>query len=175
MILAHVFITIMIGSAKFPSWLLPKKVAAVGEAMKEFKQYMVEMVDRERAASTRGEAAGANLMSSLVRASEEACRGKEKGIQSKGGLIDDEIHGNLFIYNLAGHETTANILAYAVALLACYPQWQEWVSEEINRVFASSSVAEQKVQYAEAFPQLKRCLALMVGPGLRHPLAYFSG
>ena len=72
--MAHVFITIMIGSAKFPSWLLSKKVAAVGEAMKEFKQYMVEMVDRERAASTRGEAAGANLMSSLVRASEEQAR-----------------------------------------------------------------------------------------------------
>ena len=173
-LLAHVFITIMIGSAKLPSWLLPRKVAVVGEAMKEFKQYMVEMVDKERAAHTRGDAAGANLMSSLVRASEEADRAEEKGVQSKGGLTDAEIYGNLFIYNVAGHETTANILAYAVALLACYPQWQDWLGEEIDRVFVSETDANDAEQYSKVFPQLKRCLALMVSLDFASPIYFTS-
>ena len=39
----------------------------------------------------------------------------EKG---RNSLTDEEIFGNLFIYNLAGHETTAKTLAYAVALMS---------------------------------------------------------
>jgi cytochrome P450 len=148
--------------AKLPSWLLPKKVAVVGEAVTEFKRYMVEMVDKERAAHARGETAGANLMSQLIRASEEAERAEQKGTQSKGGLADDEIYGNLFLYNAAGHGTTANALTYTIALLACYPQWQEWVGEELDRVFNQEMEKEGIEQYEKAFPQLKRCLALLV-------------
>jgi cytochrome P450 len=169
-VISHVFVTVMIGSAKVPSWLLPKSVAVVGVAMTEFKQYMVEMVTKEKAAHARGDAAGANLMSSLVHASEEAERAGGKGVQSKGGLTDDEIYGNLFIYNIAGHETTANILAYAVAFLACYPQWQEWLGEEIDRVLVPEADTTEAEQYYRAFPQLKRCLALMVSPKFSCPL-----
>jgi cytochrome P450 len=104
-------------SAKVPYWLLPKSVAVVGEATRELKQYMVEMVDNERAAHARGDDAGANFMSSLVHASENAGHSGGKDGPSKGGLTDDEIYGNLFVYNIAGHETTANILAYALARL----------------------------------------------------------
>lgn len=110
----------MINSAKLPSWLLPKSMAVIGEEMMELKQYMVQIVEKEQAAHSRGDPAGANLMSILVHASEEA-------VQSKGGLTDDEIYRNLFIYTMAGHETTANIFAYALAFLACHPQWQEWL------------------------------------------------
>jgi cytochrome P450 len=161
-VMSHVFITILIGTAKVPSWLLPKKVAVVGEAVAEFKQYMVEMVGKERAAHARGDAASANLMSNFIRASEEAGRVEQKGGESKGGLTDDEIYGNLFIYNVAGHESTANALAYTIALLACYPQWQEWVGEELDRVFNQETDKEGIEQYAKIFPQLKRCLALLV-------------
>jgi cytochrome P450 len=96
-------------------------VAVVGEATRDLKQFLVEMVDKERTAHARGDDAGANLMSSLVHASEEAGRSEGKDGPSNGGLTDDEIYGNLFVYNIAGHETTANILAYTVALLACCP------------------------------------------------------
>jgi cytochrome P450 len=123
---------------------------------------LVEMVDKERTAHARGDDAGANLMSSLVHASEEAGRSEGKDGPSNGGLTDDEIYGNLFVYNIAGHETTANILAYAVALLACYPQWQEWLGEEIDRVLGPHKDTNKAEQHYKAFPQLKRCLALMV-------------
>lgn len=161
-VISNIFVTVMMGSAKVPSWLLPKRVAVVGEAMRDLKQYLVEMVTTEQAAHARGDAAGANLMSSLVHASEEAARADEKGVESKAGLTDDEIYGNLLIYNIAGHETTANILAYAVAFLACYPQWQEWVGEEIDRVLGPEGDSNEAEQYHRTFPELKRCLALMV-------------
>ena len=169
-LLSNVFTTILIGSAKLPFWLLPKKVARISVAMKEFKQYMVEMVDNERAAHARGDDAGANLVTSLVRASEEARRAEEKGIQSKAGLTDEEIYGNIFIYNFAGHETTANQLAYALALLACHPRWQEWLGEEIDHVFGADTSTNEAEQYSKAFPQLRRCLALMVRPDLLYPV-----
>ena len=161
-VLSHFFLTVVIESGKLPHWVLPTKLRAVKGAVAEFKRYMVEMVDKERAATSQGSKSSANLMSSLVRASDEAGRAEEKGVRSKNGMTDDEIYGNLFVYNFAGHETTANALTYSVALLTCYPQWQEWLGEEINRVFGSESDIVEKMQYEEAFPQLKRCLALMV-------------
>lgn len=163
-VISNLFITIMMGSASIPSWLLPQSVAVVGKAKKDLKQYFIEMVDKERAAHARGDAAGANLMSSLVHASEGAAHGEDKRGESKGGLTDDEIYGNLLVYNIAGHETSANILAYAVAFLACGPEWQEWLGEEIDRVLVSEPDSSETDQYSEAFPQLKRCLALMVSP-----------
>ena len=161
-VMQNLFTTILIGSASIPAWLLPKKVAAVGEAVREFRQYMVEMVQRERAEYLQGKTGDGNLMSSLVQASEEAARAGEKNEVARGGLTDEEIYGNLFIYNFAGHETTANILAYAVAFMACYPQWQEWVGEEIEEVFGKGNDSVGEEEYQQTFPRLKRCLALMV-------------
>jgi cytochrome P450 len=161
-VITNIPVTIIFGLTKVPSWLLPKSVAVVGEAMKDLKQYFVEMVHKEQVAHARGDAAGTNLMSNLVHASEEAGRTEGKGVMSKGGLTDDEIYGNLLIYNIAGHETTAKILAYAVGFLACYPQWQDWLGEEIARVLVPETDVNEADQYYRAFPQLKRCLALMV-------------
>lgn len=72
-------------------------------------------------------------MSVLVRAA-ELSKADEKG---RNSLTDEEIFGNLFIYNLAGHETTANTLAYAVALMSINRGVQDWIGEELDTVFGS--------------------------------------
>lgn len=64
---------------------------------------------------------------------------------------------NIFAYNLAGHETTANTVAYALVLLAAHPQYQDWVREEIMQV--QDTLAGD---YNSIFPRLQRCLAVMV-------------
>ncbi len=64
---------------------------------------------------------------------------------------------NIFAYNLAGHETTANTVAYALVLLAAHPQYQDWVREEIMQV--QNILAGD---YNSSFPRLQRCLAVMV-------------
>lgn len=157
LILGNLLITIMQSMMKPPSWAMPKKFAQVNEAMANFKQYMVEMVEEERTSIALREEDKDNLMSVLVRASESS-KSNEK---DRNGLTDDEIYGNLFIYNLAGHETTANTLAFVVALLASDAKWQDWVGEEIETVLGSQENMETW-EYEKAFPRLKRCLALMV-------------
>ena len=126
----------------------------VSIAIKEFKQYMSEMVNEERTSSAVDKE---NLMSVLVRAAEaEARDGK-----GRNAFTDQEIFGNLFIYNLAGHDTTANTLNYAITLLAMEPHWQAWVREEIESVHGSFNTSGEP-DYEKVFPQLKRCLAVMV-------------
>jgi cytochrome P450 len=155
-ILKHILLTIVMSFAQFPAWMLPRKVVKVSEAMGNFKAYMAEMVEEERRSIANGEGDKDNLMSVLVRAA-ELSKADEKG---RNSLTDEEIFGNLFIYSIAGHETTANTLAYAVALMSTNRGVQDWIGEELDAVFGPEQNVD-KWQYEKAFPQLKRCLALM--------------
>ena len=137
---------------------LPRKLRTLGQAVQEFQQYMEEILARERASGAKGKSETPNLMSALVKASDEDSQAKESGRHSKLGLTDEEIFGNLFAYNLAGHETTANTVAYALVLLAAHPHYQDWVREEIMQVQKTSAE-----EYGASFPRLQRCLAVMVG------------
>ena len=75
-------------------------------------------------------------------------------------LTDEEMFGNLYVFNLAGFETTANALTYTMPFLARQPEIQDWVSEEIDVVIKTG--AEHEWVYESAFPNLVRCLAVMV-------------
>ena len=146
---------IVCGPDNLSKWYMPKGVKAVGLAVNEFKQYMKEMVTRERQLIEKRDSSNhANLISSLVRASEE-------GKSASQSLDDDEILGNLFIYNLAGHETTANALTYVITLLSISPNYQDWIYEEVTQVLQEAGPPETW-QYEEVYPQLPRCLATML-------------
>ncbi|KAL0782484.1 hypothetical protein CaCOL14_000390 [Colletotrichum acutatum] len=91
-------------------------------------------------------------------------------INPKSYLTEEEIAGNLFIFTAAGFDTTANTLAYAVTLLAAYPEWQAWIQAELDAVLgpptpSPSSSPEQEDRelpdYSVVFPKLTRCLAVM--------------
>jgi cytochrome P450 len=151
-ILDNLVIVFTVASKKIPTWMVPAKVLMVQTAFIEFKQYMAEMVEAERT-SANGIVKD-NLMSSLFRASEVEAQSS----QGRNGLTDEEIFGNLFIYNLAGHDTTAMTMVYAIALLSSDAHWQSWVGEELASVFG----VKDRVDYEETFPKLKRCLAVMV-------------
>ena len=139
---------------------LPKKLHDVGVAVKEFQKYMDEMLAHERSMAAKRDTGTGNLIGSLVRASDEA----QKSAGSTGsslGLTDEEIFGNIFAFNLAGHETTANTLAVSLMLLAANPGCQNWLIEELDHAVADHG--NQEIwQYEMAFPKLQRCLAVMV-------------
>jgi hypothetical protein len=139
-----------------PEWMMTANLLMIKTSTQEFRSYMSEMVEEERAGVRLKMEGNDNLMSVLLRASDVEKEGK-----GRSGLSDEEIYGNLFVYNLAGHDTTANTLAYAITLLATDPKWQEWVGEEITAVFGGKENVED-LEYTEAFPKLKRCMALMV-------------
>lgn len=95
-------------------------------------------------------------MNALVRASDDETQARVTGYETRRSLA---LKRSLviFAYSLAGHETTANRVAYALILLATHPHYQEWIREEIHQVGKSVGTV-----YNSAFPRLKRCLAVMV-------------
>ena len=160
LVLRNVILLFIIPRALLSVSFMPNKLRDLGQATKEFQKYMEEMLARERQLISDREPGKWNLISALIRASEEAKEvGGDESIMQ--GLQDEEIFGNIFIYNLAGHETTANTVASAVVLLAAYPEWQDWIAEEINTVLGSE-VRGKAGAYEAAFPRLHRCLAIMV-------------
>lgn len=112
--------------------------ARIGRAAAEFKQFMMDMLDKETILLQKGKIGTGSLMTSFVRAldthqKEEAILKSNEGLPSKG-LTVDEILGNIFVINFAGYDTTANTLAFSMILLAANPEVQDWVSEEVRQV-----------------------------------------
>jgi cytochrome P450 len=136
--------------------ILSPRINSILLALKEFRQYTDEAMALERKLLSEDRGAQRhNLMSTLICTSDQARAG---GVRSAVRLTDDEIRGNIFIFNVAGHDTTANTLAYAFALLAINPEIQQWVMEEIDQVFQG----EHSSDYEGAYPQLNRIMAVMV-------------
>ena len=140
---------------------LPKSLQELGRATKDFQKYMEEMLAHERSVAATHQHGPENLMGSLVRASEEASKTADANDPAHLGLTGEEIFGNIFTFNLAGHETTANTLGTSIVLLAAKPRYQDWLFEEMHEVFGTST-SPGDWQYERTFPKLQRCLAVMV-------------
>ncbi|KAI8630633.1 cytochrome P450 [Xylariaceae sp. FL1651] len=153
-ILENLLVVFLTKTIPFPTIALPASLRKVKDSVRELKDYMSEMMAEQRLATHKPDAvAKDNLMSVLLKASES------KGDDGRSILSDEEIFGNLFIYNFVGHDTTANTLLYCLYLLSVHPEIQEWIREEIAVVFHDIDV--QDWEYEKAFPRLTRCLALM--------------
>ncbi|KAL4942116.1 hypothetical protein BDV06DRAFT_235631 [Aspergillus oleicola] len=131
----------------------------VARAAAAFKEYMAQMLDDEVGALDKDAAGSGGLMSSFVRAMEQKQEQSVSGeaARAPAGLTLDEIFGNIFVINFAGHDTTANTLAFIILLLAACPDVQDWVSEELRAILP----VDGKGEYKEIFPKLKRCRAVM--------------
>jgi cytochrome P450 len=110
---------------------------------------MTEVYEQEKQSVAEGRNTDRNFMASLVRASQDA---------RLGGLTENEIYGNMFTFNFAGHDTTTHTFTFALYFLAANPSVQGWVSEEINHVMGERSPDECT---SSDFTRLKRCLAVM--------------
>lgn len=168
---------------RLPGWCIPSGyLSRFVETHRVFGRHMEEMVRQRKADIASGDMRtdDSTFLSALVLKSEEVRREEEAGKGGGGGgggggarasLSNDELYGNLFTYNLAGHETTANTLSFAIYLLAAFPEWQEWVREEVDAVYTVSADGQVNTAYEDVFPNLKRCRAFLVG---HFPLAFLS-
>ena len=139
------------------SRMMPRSLQDLFQATQEFQKYMEEMVENERGQISQHKAGESNLMTVLLQASEDARQSSKPG----SAFADYEVFGNIFFYVLAGHESTANTIAYALVLLAANPERQEWIGDEIDHVLGSYPATENQ-KYEEIYPRLKRCQALLV-------------
>ena len=156
---AMLLVTEMILEAAFlpPKFLklpvMSPSLQLLGEAIENLPQYTKDMLDRERQAARQGLGPRNNLLSLLVQLCDQR-RESSSGLS----LSEDEIRGNLFIFSAAGFDTTACTMGYAVTLLAAYPEWQDWIREELENLDPDIS----KWEYEETFPECQRILAVMV-------------
>ncbi|PYI05538.1 cytochrome P450 [Aspergillus sclerotiicarbonarius CBS 121057] len=141
----------------------PQSWRQIAKAATDFQKYMVRMLDEETKALNSGKAGSGGLMTSFVRAmdlkqKEDAHDQSKESSSPPKGLTVDEIFGNIFVINFAGHDTTANTLSFALLLLGAYPEIQDWVAEELQQL----SEEDIKAHYADLFPRLSRCRAVML-------------
>ncbi|KZV97741.1 cytochrome P450 [Exidia glandulosa HHB12029] len=94
-------------------------------AFDDLNVYMKEMIRQRRDAVVREERF--DLFSGLLEAADD----------SKDQLTDEELIGNVFVFLIAGHETTAHTLAFTFGLLALYQDEQEKLYQHITSVVAA--------------------------------------
>lgn len=119
----------------FPKWafkLSPSKyLRHIDECFEEFDVYMQELVHNVQSGANAG---GKDLLSSLVAASGFLNSADDSAEKLKPKLSESELYGNMFIYLLAGHETTAHTLIYAMIYLSLYPDIQEKLHQEVKQI-----------------------------------------
>ncbi|KAF1925641.1 cytochrome P450 [Didymella exigua CBS 183.55] len=135
---------------------LPCSFKSIGEAAVDYRKHMELMLQEETAAVERGEQGSGSLMTSFVKAL-KAGEIAASDLQTSRGLSVDEVIGNVFIINFAGHDTTANTLAFALCLLASEPEIQRWLAEELDAVTKD----DDSWDYERLYPSLMRCRAIL--------------
>ncbi|KAK3343536.1 putative cytochrome P450 oxidoreductase [Lasiosphaeria hispida] len=156
-----------------PKWALARSPWQVAyRAYVEFDQYMDELLAAERERlklqTNTAEMTKDNLLTAVLRSSmanQEASQDvdeKEKGRASRTSLTDGEIKGNVFIFLLAGYDTTANTILFCVTVLALYPDIQQRIREEIDRIHTEAEQAgRSNLSFADDFPKFRYLVAFM--------------
>lgn len=140
--------------ASLARYWLPSKLKTVNQAVISFQTHMTTMYEEQKRAFAVGEKnSDNNLMTLLVRASQEAAKERSEG------LTESEIYGNMFTFNFAGHDTTAHSSTFALYFLAANPEVQDWISEEIQSVLGDRQPHD--LDYRADFPRFKRCLSVL--------------
>ncbi|KAL4951756.1 cytochrome P450 [Aspergillus filifer] len=100
-----------------------------------------------------------NLLERVVRS-----RRKEQDTDEtrRPGLTDAEILGNVYIFSIAGHETTATTLRFSLVLLALHADVQDELYQELRTVLSEESPDSGTWDYATIFPRLIRPLCIML-------------
>ncbi|KAF4633652.1 hypothetical protein G7Y89_g4461 [Cudoniella acicularis] len=109
------------------------------EAYDDWGRHMRSMISRKRSEIKTGfvEAAATDLIGQLVRSQDDFVDGKSQRV----ALTDSEVLGNLFVFIVAGHETSANTIHFALLLLALHPMAQKMAQSELVKIFKGRPIA----------------------------------
>jgi cytochrome P450 len=102
---------------------------------------MKTIYDEKVAEARAGEhSKGMDIMGSLARSAITAqnSNSTEMGQAGRAPLSESEILGNAFVLIVAGHETTANSIHFALVMLAMNPASQQRLQKEIKTIFGDT-------------------------------------
>ncbi|OTB03867.1 hypothetical protein M426DRAFT_12160 [Hypoxylon sp. CI-4A] len=119
-ILENLVIILGLGTKFLANLWLPRRLRTVHGTCVSFRSYITNLYEEEKRAFTAEEVRDHNLMTSLVRVSQD----EEK---TPSGLTGSEIYGNMVAFNFAGNDTTAHTFTFTFALyiLAAPPNVQD--------------------------------------------------
>ncbi|KAF1958989.1 cytochrome P450 [Byssothecium circinans] len=120
--------------------LLPKRILKlVGPkaftGYDELERYMTELLEQERARLLNDNEGKQSSRETLLTA---VLRSNNTSKSGGASLTDTEVKGNIFIFLLAGYDTTANTMLFCCITLALYPAIQDRVIEEVDRIWTEA-------------------------------------
>jgi cytochrome P450 len=145
--------------------IVPGQLAKIGTAANALQSFMRKLALDEVDALNMGKAASRGLIpslaSSLIRKTtiEMDAENNHNGGKRKMGLSIDEVCGNIFVMNFAGHDTTANVVTFIMVLLTAHPDVQQWLRDEIVEVTRGKPTEEWELSL---WTHLKRCRAVLL-------------
>ncbi|KAI8808396.1 cytochrome P450 [Cladochytrium replicatum] len=102
-------------------------------AVDEFKRHLERLIK----SPIDGNAPNGALLRSLVNSVSE-----EQDPQKR--LTNEELISSAFIFLVAGHETTANTLLFALGMMAIYPEYQDMLLQETRKVLKDDEAPTYK-------------------------------
>tara|TARA_R110002003_G_scaffold125_4_gene11400 strand:- start:7942 stop:8964 length:1023 start_codon:yes stop_codon:yes gene_type:complete len=162
-ILQNILLTVVFHSLRVPNLFLPAVLKKLKVSVREFKLYMEESVlqhmqtTHTKASSSETSGRSRSLLESLICANEAGKSEETKQGTRPSYLTESELYSNIFVFNLAGYETTSGTLTLALPYLAAHPELQDWVCEEFKNAFTNSEMPD----YTTTYPNLVRCQAIM--------------
>ncbi|KAJ7100094.1 cytochrome P450 [Mycena belliarum] len=126
-------------------------------AFDALRVHMLDLMSLSRAWVVGGKVADmdAGLLRNLV----EANMTETDDAQHKS-LTDEEVLSNIFTFLLAGHETSAHSLCFAVGLLALYPDVQQQIFQEASNIWPDGCPTSASASsYKDYMPKLQYTLA----------------
>ncbi|KAF8649590.1 hypothetical protein AX16_005681 [Volvariella volvacea WC 439] len=144
--LAHILIRVLIVTNIFSDKTLKKAphfLRQYYEAKVDVGNYLHKLVSNERAKVSNDAAheRRSNLLSMLIQEDDDDA-------DKIKPFTDEEIIGNTFIFSIAGHETTAGTLHFALALLSLHPDKQAWLHRKIDEALVGQSDNPSEWPYA---------------------------
>ncbi|KAF9894899.1 hypothetical protein FE257_004521 [Aspergillus nanangensis] len=156
-----------------PTWLMKILSPLVYRAYTEFGRYMDELLAKEkakmssRAPSHLNSSEKGNLLTAVIAANNEQPSSADqhrviKGPQGRTQLTDEEVKGNVFMFLLAGYDTTANTILFSSIVLAMYDDIQDEIIAEVRRITQEAEAAgRSELSYTEDLPKFRYLLAFM--------------
>ncbi|WVQ95857.1 hypothetical protein IAU59_002956 [Kwoniella sp. CBS 9459] len=142
-----------------PSWILKvvPSLRRYGKARQDYLAHTYRMYRQRRsdlvAEHDLNSRPPTDLLGALAHAQIVAERAEDKRVFGVG-LTEQEVISDMFVFLVAGHETTGHTLAFILANLALYPEWQDKLLQEIQDVCGDEEAAYRHMN------QLQLCLAV---------------
>ncbi|KAL9029721.1 MAG: hypothetical protein Q9196_002072 [Gyalolechia fulgens] len=127
-------------------------ISAHKDTMRAYTEWQVHMEGmRDETTSSLSEnnhsRNGQSLLESFVQAGQPPNVGSQDHLISPAAVL-----GNIFIFIMAGYETSANTLTYAMILLACHPGIQRHFQADLDRILGDRPASSWS--YESDFPKI---------------------